>query len=129
VTNTPADTERLPVLLRELEDLNIADSIVNGQIQTETRLAGNKLIESARPEITRLGSKFANAFRDLHAAHLEWDDYIDSLEEAGASVGVFRIRPNGLSHPKDKSGSYAYGLKEFIDSGFFIARDLPKVLK
>jgi hypothetical protein len=129
VTNIPADTDRLPVLLRELEDLNIADNIVNGQIQAESRLAGNKLIESVRPEIMRLGSKFANAFRDLHAAHLEWDDYIDSLEEAGASVGVFRIRPNGLSHPKDMSGSYAYGLREFVDSGFFAARDLPKVLK
>lgn len=129
MTNIPADTERLPALLRELDDLNIADSMINSQIQTEERLAGNKLIDSVRPEITRLGSKFANAFRDLHSAHLEWDEYLDSLEDAGASVGVFRIRPNGLSHPKDMSGSYAYGLKEFIDLGFFAARDTPKVLK
>jgi hypothetical protein len=96
---------------------------------TETRYANNKLIESVSPEITRLGKKFADAFRDLHAAHLEFDDYIDGLEDVGASVGQFRIRPNGLSHPKDLSGSYAYGLKEFIDSGFFQKSNMPKVLK
>jgi hypothetical protein len=129
LTNIPADTERFPALLRELEDLNVADAIIGGQIQAESHLAGNKLIESVKPELTRRGNRFANAFRDLHTAHLEWDEYIDSLEDAGASVGVFRIRPNGLSHPKDMSGSYAYGLKEFIDAGFFAARDLPKVLK
>jgi hypothetical protein len=129
VTYISSDIERLPVLLRELEDLNVADAIVFGQTQTEERLAGNNLIDSVKPEITQRGQNFAKAFLALHAAHLEWDDYIDSLEEAGASVGAFRIRPNGLSHPRDRSGSYAYGLKDFIDAGLFTARDLPKVLK
>jgi hypothetical protein len=126
---TPSDPERLTQLLRELEDLNIAEKIVEGTTQTETRLAGNKLIEFASVEITRLGKKFADAFRDLHAAHLDFDDYIDGLEDVGASVGQFRIRPNGLSHPKDLSGSYAYGLKEFIDSGFFSKSNMPKALR
>jgi hypothetical protein len=129
MTVIPADTERFTQLLRELDDLNIAEKIVDSAIQTETRLAGNKLIESVTPEITRLGKKFADAFHELHAAHLEFDEYVDGLEDVGASVGQFRIRPNGLSHPKDLSGSYAYGLKEFIDSGFFSKANMPKVLR
>jgi hypothetical protein len=129
MTTVPADPERLAQLLSELEDLDVAVKIVEGHIQTETRLASNKLIDSVRPEITRLGQKFANAYRDLHTANLDFDEYIDALEDAGASVGVFRIRPNGLSHPKDMSGSYAYGLKEFVDLGFFSTQYFPKVLK
>jgi hypothetical protein len=124
-----SDQDQLTALRKELESQNAAVSIIDKEILTETRYANNKLIESVSPEITRLGKKFADAFRDLHAAHLEFDDYIDGLEDVGASVGQFRIRPNGLSHPKDLSGSYAYGLKEFIDSGFFQKSNMPKVLK
>jgi hypothetical protein len=77
----PADTERLTQLLRELEDLNIAEKLVEGKIQTEIRLAGNKLYEAVKPEVTRLGKKFADAFRDLHTPHLEFDQFGISLKE------------------------------------------------
>jgi hypothetical protein len=129
VAVVPPDTARLAFLLTELEDLNAAMSTIDAAILTETRIANNKLIDSVRPEIARLGNNFAKAFVDLHAAHLAFDEYTDSLEDAGASVGQFRMRPNGLSHPKDLSGAYAYGLKEFIDSGFLNNSNLPKVFK
>jgi hypothetical protein len=125
----PADVERLTQLLGELEDLNIAANIVEGKLQTETRLAGNKFVESIRHEIDRLGNNWANAFVGTHAAHLEYDEFIDVLEDAGASVGQFRIRPNGLSHPKDLSGNYAYAIKEFIDSGYMTQSNMPKALR
>jgi hypothetical protein len=125
----PADPERLTQLLRELDDLNIAEKIVEGTIQTETRHAGNKLIESVSPEIQRLGNKFGKAFVDLHSASLEYDRYIDSLEETGANVGQYRIRPNGLSHPADRSGNFFYAIQEFINSKFISHSDMPKVLR
>ena len=37
----PANPERLGQLLRELEDLNIAEKIIGGQIQNEEQQAGN----------------------------------------------------------------------------------------
>jgi hypothetical protein len=125
----PADPERLTQLFRELDDLNIADKIVDGTIQTETRLASNKLIETVSDEIQRLGNKFGKAFVDLHSASLEYDRFIDSLEETGANVGQFRIRPNGSSHPTDRSGNFFYAIKEFIDSKFLSQSDMPKVLR
>jgi hypothetical protein len=125
----PADTERLAQLLRELEDLNIASEIVESKLQTETRLAGNRLYEAVKPEVTRLGKKFAEAFRALHAAHLDFDQYASKLEVAGGNVSMLRIRPNGLSHPMDPSSNYSFGLREFIDAGFFSTNDMPKAFK
>jgi hypothetical protein len=123
------DPDQLWKLQRDLEVLNTAVSTIDTAILHETRVANTKLCESVKPEITKLGNAFARAFADLHARHLEFDQYIDDLEDAGASVGQFRLRPNGLSHPRDLSGSYFYSLREFIDAGFFSQRDMPKALK
>jgi hypothetical protein len=126
---TPSDPDHLTQLLRELDDLNMAEKIVEDAIQTETRLAGDKLIESVSSEIQRLGNKFGKAFVDLHSACLEYDRFIDSLEETGVNVGQLRIRPNGLSHPADRSGNFFYAINEFIDSKFLSQSDMPKVLR
>ena len=93
----PADPERLGQLLRELEDLNIAEKIIGGQIQNEEHLAGKKLIDSQKEEIKRRGNRWAKAYVDAHPAHLDYEELIDALEDAGASVGHLRIRPNGVS--------------------------------
>jgi hypothetical protein len=123
------DTEQLIKNQHKLDDLGAAMSLVDAEIQKETRIANNKLIESVSPEITRLGSAWAKAFIEGHAKHLEFDEYINVLEDLGASVGQFRIRPNGLSHPKDRSGNYFYAVKEFIESKFLTQSDMPKVLR
>jgi hypothetical protein len=129
MTTIPHDAERLPQAQREIEDLDVAVKFIDGQIQTETRIACNKLYEAVKSEVTRLGSIFAKAFLALHAAHLEFDQYVDKLEDAGGNTSTLRIRPNGLSHPRDLSGGYWYGLRDFIDAGFFSKSDLPKVFK
>jgi hypothetical protein len=123
---TPASIELLPQVQRELEDLGAALGIVNGEIQTEERIAGNKQYEAVKPEVDRLGKKFADAFLALRTAHLEFDSFVNELEDAGGNVSTLRIRPNGLSHPRDSSGNYFYGLQEFVDAGFF-SSDMAKV--
>jgi hypothetical protein len=123
------DQEQLTTLLVTINHLNAEISTLDAEILKETSVANNRLIESEKARIGRLGSAFANAFAELHARHLEYDQLIDDLEDVGASVGQFRIRPNGLSHPKDRSGAYAYGLNEFIDAGYYSKSNLSKVLK
>jgi hypothetical protein len=123
------DQEQLNSLLVTINHLNAEISTLDAEILKETRVASNKLIDSQKEEIKRRGSAFANAFAELHARHLEYDQLIDDLEDVGASVGQFRIRPNGLSQPKDRSGAYAYGLIEFIDAGYYSKSSLSKVLK
>jgi hypothetical protein len=121
------DEARLQTLLVEIQDLQNAVSVIDRQIETEEQAASRKLIQSEWPEITRLGNKYGNAFVAFHAAHLEFDEHLDRLENVGAAIGQFRVRPNGISSPKDASGSYFYGLREFIEMKFLSKSDMPKV--
>jgi hypothetical protein len=124
----PADMERLTNLLRELEDLNIAKSIVEGAIQNEMRAASNKLLEAVKPELMRLGKKFAQAFLALRSEHLEYNQFVDSIEDAGGNISTLRLTPNGLSDPRDASGNYAYGLREFVDAGYISKSVVPEYI-
>jgi hypothetical protein len=123
------DDMRLQTLLVEIQDLQNAVSVIDRQIEAEEQAASRKLVKSEWSEIERRGNKYAKAFVDFYAAHLDFDEHLDRLEDVGASVGQFRVRPNGVSSPKDPSGSYFYGLREFIDAGFLSKSDTPKVFK
>jgi hypothetical protein len=122
-----SDHDQLRANQKEIEVLSAAVSVLDKEILKQTREASDKLIESVKSEIVRLGSAFANAFADLREKHLEYDDFLDSLENVGASVGQFRLKPNGLDHPKQPSGNYYYGLDEFVRCGFFSQSTLQKV--
>lgn len=128
VTESLSDRDQLQANLEKLEVINAAICTLDAEILKQSGLASAKLIDSQKEEIKRRGNKWANVFVDLHAAHLEFDTFIDSLEDAGASVGQFRIRPNGLSHPKDRSGNYAFALQEFVDCGYLKQSNVSKVL-
>jgi hypothetical protein len=123
------DAEQLLALQKKIEARNAAISILDSEIQKEERLASNALIESVMPEIKRRGTAFAKSCADMHGADLAFDEYLDELEGAGANVGQFRIRLNGMGSPRDLSGSYAFGLNEFIDAGYFFKSNMPKVLR
>jgi hypothetical protein len=122
-----SDHEQLRANQKKIEVRDAAVGVLDKALLKQTRDASNKLIESARSEINRRGSAFANAFAELREKHLEYDDFLDSLENVGASVGQFRLKPNGLDHPKQPSGNYYYGLDEFVRYGFFSQSTLQKV--
>lgn len=124
-----ASVERLSQEQRELDALYLARGIADGKIHTEERLANNKLLESVKPELHLIGSKWAKAFVDTRTAHLEYDEFLDRLEDAGANVGPLRMRPNGLSHPNDASGNYFFALQEFVEAGFLLKSELSKAFK
>lgn len=127
MTTTLHDAERLNLLLHELEDLDVATKVIEGQIQIESRAAGHTLYESVKPNVDRLGKLFAKAFLDLHTAHSAYSKYVDEIEDAGGNVSTLRVQPNFLNHPTDSN--YYYGLQTFTDAGFASKSDLPKVLK
>jgi hypothetical protein len=124
-----ADADQLLALQKKIEARKAAIAILDAEIQKEERLAGNALIDSVMPEIKKRGSAFAKACLDTHAADLGFDEYLDELEESGANVGQFRIRLNGMGHPRDLSGSYFYSLTEFINAGYSSTSNMPKVLR
>jgi hypothetical protein len=123
------DLERLSQLQCEIQDFGAALGIVEGRTQNEERIAGNKQREAVQPEIDRLGNIYANAFLATHTAALDYDSFVNRLEDAGGNISTLRLSPAGLMGPSDRNSQFAYGLKEFIDSGFFLKSNMPKVLK
>jgi hypothetical protein len=124
----PSDTEQLQTLLVEISALQNAGSAIDAAIQTEKRLASNKMLEAVRPEVVRLGSNFGKAFLALRAAHVEYVKFVDEVDYAGANVESLRLYPNGLSDPLDNSGNYAYATREFAERGFLPKSQAPKMI-
>jgi hypothetical protein len=129
VTVRLPDADRLRELLTELDVLNAAIGTIDTAIQNETRLASNKLLEAVKPELLRRGSAFAKAFLALRFEHLEYIKFVDEIEDAGGNVSALRLTPNGLSDPRDSSGSnYRFGLREFAEAGFLPESAAPKAI-
>jgi hypothetical protein len=122
------DPEQLRTLQKELEVLNAAVSIIDTAILAETRTASNLLLEAVRPEINRLGSKFAKAFLALRSEHLEYVELVDKIDDAGGNISALRITPVGLSDPRDRSGNYSYAMREFAEAGFISKSLAPKAI-
>jgi hypothetical protein len=122
------DPAQLRALQKELEILNAAVSTIDAAILAETRTASNLLLEAARSEVNRLGSKFAKAFLALRSEHLEYLEFVDMIDEAGGNVSAIRITPNGLSDPRDRCGNYSYALREFAEAGFVSHSVVPKAI-
>jgi hypothetical protein len=128
VTESLSDRDQLQANLEKLEVINAAICTLDAEILKQSGLASTKLIESQSEEIKRRGNRWAKAYVDVHTAHSDFEELIDALEDAGASVGHLRIRPNGVSHTHDRSGNYFYAIQEFIEAGFLSKGDMPKVL-
>jgi hypothetical protein len=122
------DHKQLGVFQKELEILNAAVSAIDSEIQKESRYASSRMLEDVKPEIVRRGSEFAKAFLALRDKHLAFNEFTDLIEETGCSVSAIRIRPAGLSDPKDQCGSYPYGLREFAEAGYISHSVAPKVI-
>ena len=123
-----SDNVTLQALLIELSDLQAASSAVDSAILTETRLASSKLLETVKPDVTRLGSVFAKAFIALRSAHLAYNKHVDEIESAGANVESLRISLSGISDPLDATGSYPYCLREFANAGFISKSLAPEMI-
>jgi hypothetical protein len=127
--DVPPDMLRLDALLRELNDMNKALGILDANIQKERVVASRLVLAAVKSDVATLGKAFAKAFLDLHTCHLGYNKFIDSLEDVGVSVSALRVCPNGLGFPTDLSGTYMYGVCEFIEAGYLEKSQMPKVLR
>jgi hypothetical protein len=124
------DADRLKQLLTELDALNAAMGTVDAAILNETRIANSLLLAdpAVKQELLRRGSAFAKAFLTLRDEHLAFNDLIDALEDQGVSVGDIRLKPNGLSDPRDRSSSYQFGLRSFAEAGYISKSMVPEYI-
>lgn len=123
-----SDHDHLLELLREIHDYDRAIDHLDTLIQRELHIASRMICDSVRPEHSRLVKDFAKALTALHASHLAYDQFVDSVA-AVASVGPLgKVSPTGLGNPKDRSGTYYYSFREMVDAGHIAKSDVPKAL-
>lgn len=124
------DMSRLEALLTELHDLNKAISILDASIQNEKAIASRAVCSEVKPEVTRLGKNFAKALVALHSTHSEYIKFLDSVEDTGASIGSLgRVWPSGLGHFADRSGTYHYAFREFLETGLIDKASIPEAVR
>ena len=112
------DLERIKKQRIDLHDVNSAIAILHSEIEKQKTIASRMICDELRPEVTRLGKNFAKAFQNLHAAHSEYNQFLDSVEDTGAAVSPLgRVWPSSLGHPREVSGGYYWGFKEFLEAG------------
>jgi hypothetical protein len=127
--NVASDTVREESLLREIHDLNVKVAALDRAIRNETAVGSRLFLEdkAVKERISKSGNNVAKALLYLHSAVLEHDQTIDAVEDVGCDVGVYRVRLNGLSSPRDLSGGFWYAMRDLIDAGFMQKSELPKV--
>jgi hypothetical protein len=128
VVESLSDPDQLRALQKELEVLNDAVSTIDAAILAETRTASDKLLDAVRPEVNRLGSKFAQAFLALRSEHREYIEFVDKLDDAGGNVSALRITPAGLNDPRESCANYSYALREFAEAGYVSHSVVPKAI-
>jgi hypothetical protein len=120
------EKSELEDILIALQDRKNARERLDGIIQKEKAIASRLVCQEVRPEATRLGKIFAKAFVELHKAHKDYHQFLDTVENTGASTSSLgRVWPNGLGHFADCSGTYHYGFKEFSEAGLIDKASIP----
>jgi hypothetical protein len=128
--DTTPDISKLEAMLQELNIRNRTIAILDDLITTEKAAASRLLCKAEKPEVDKRGKAFARAFVELHAAQLEYHDYLDRIQDTGASIGSLpNVFISGLGNAKDRSGQYWYGMKDFIGAGYLSPSDKPKELQ
>jgi hypothetical protein len=130
IPDSAPDMPRLQTLLLELQDMNSAIGILDGAIQEEKRNASRLVCDSVKPEVDRLGKKFATAYLDLYNANCEYSNFLDQVENTGASISSLgRVWPASLGSCRDRSGPFHYTMREFVDAGYLSKSEVPEAVR
>jgi hypothetical protein len=125
LTQTNEKSELEGVLI-EIQDRKNARERLDGIIQKEKAVASRLVCQEVRPEVMRLGKKFADAMLNLYSCHSEYDKFLDAVENTGTSIGSLkRVWPTGLGSPADPSGQYHYFLRDCLEAGLLGKASIP----
>ena len=128
--DTEPDLEMIKKLRINLHDVNSAIAILDSEIEKEKVIASRLVCKAVKSEVDRLGKSFAAAFASVYFSHSEYIEFLDKVEDTGASVASLgRVWPSALGHPRDKSGAYYYGFKEFLEGGLIEKNAIPQAIR
>jgi hypothetical protein len=123
-----SNKSELQTVLQKIQDIKVARGRIAGRIQKERAIASRMVCDEVRDDVDKLGTAFADAFVALYAAQNAYHSYLEKIQDTGASIGSLpHIFITGLGSAKDKSGTFVYGMKDFIEAGYL--SELPKELQ
>lgn len=123
--DTRPDTVSLGEMLQEMQIINRSIAIFDGLITKEKDVASKLLCQAEEEEVTKRGKAFAKAFVDLHASQRAYHEYLDKIQDTGASISSLpHVFINGLGDARDRSGTFFYGMRDFIEAGYLSS--MPK---
>jgi hypothetical protein len=130
VPTTAPDMERLDELLKDIHALNSAIGILDNEIHNQRNIGSRLVCEAIQPEVTKRAKAFAKALIDLHAANIEYDSYLDEVENTGTNISSLnRIFLSYLGSARDPCGAYHYSMRDFVDAGYLERSEMPKAIR
>jgi hypothetical protein len=130
IPTTAPDAERLDELLRDLQAVNSAIGVLVHDIYNQKQMGSRLVCDAVRPEVVKRAKVFAKAFIALHAAHADYDGFIDSIEGNGTNVASLnRIFINSLGSTRDPCAGYHYSLMDFVDGKIISREELPVAVR
>ena len=130
VPTTAPDVVRLDERLKDLQAINSAIGVLDHELYNERNIGSRLVCDSLKPEVTKRAKVFAQALISLHAAHADYENCIDQIENDGVNVASLnRIHLSHMGSPRDPSGTYHYSLIEFVDSGIISRDSIPLAVR
>lgn len=130
VPDDAPDLPRLQALLEELNVINAALNKLDGIIRKERDVASRLACEVVRPEVMKRAKAFAKALLEMHTANLEYDRYLDDIENTGTNVSSLnRIFLSYIGSPRDPCGGYHYSMRDFVDAGIISRSEMPQAIR
>lgn len=125
-----AALEKVTKKNQELDDIKKAVEILDDRIAQLVRTASNKVCEKVAPIYAGRIAAVARALIKLHEAHVEYDDFADTMNAERVWWGQLNpMPPRFLDSSSDKSGHVARYLKEAAASGFIDPAEIPERLR
>jgi hypothetical protein len=130
LADSAPDMPRLEQLLIELNDLNRALGILDNEIRNQKNIGSRMVCEAVKADVTKRAQAFAQALIDLHAANIEYDRYLDEIENTGTNISSLnRVFLSYIGGAHDPCGGYHYSLRDFVDAGVITRSEMPKEIR
>jgi hypothetical protein len=120
---------RLTEIAIELADLREAAEAVERKRRVSLSKASAAICSGLAPEYRTRVRAVVEALKAAHTATLDLHDLTDALESSEVSwTGMGVAFPSLLGSPRDPEAPLARYLREMVDQGHMLAREVPKEL-
>jgi hypothetical protein len=126
---TKSAREQRTEFAREIADLELAATMLDGQIRSKIAAAAVMAREAVEPEFKRRVRDVCAALIAAHSANGRLRQITTAMEDAGFTTGNWnQWFPDLLGHPNDNNGRVSHYLREACKAGLIDRSHIPTEL-